>query len=83
MACISIYEAKVNLSKYVNAIGSGDIQDVIITRNGVPAARLVPYEKNRSNRIGVAKDKLRRMPDLDAFNSINIEDDFFGNGSVL
>ena len=72
MACISIYEAKLNLSKYVNAIGSGEIQDVIITRNGVPAARLVPYDKNHSNRIGVAKGKLRRMPDLDAFNSISV-----------
>ncbi|MBI3709065.1 MAG: type II toxin-antitoxin system Phd/YefM family antitoxin [Proteobacteria bacterium] len=47
----SLYEAKTNLSKLVERAAAGE--EIIIAKNGVPKAKLVPLSKaNKSRRIG-------------------------------
>lgn len=55
MPVVNMLEAKNSLSKLVEAVESGCETEIIIARNGRPAARLVPIEKKGGMRIGVAK----------------------------
>jgi prevent-host-death family protein len=49
-------DAKNNLSRLVEAVESGSESEIIIARNGRPAARLVPLETKRRGIIpGIAK----------------------------
>lgn len=41
---INMLEAKTSLSRLVEAVESGAEKEIIIARNGKPAARLVPIE---------------------------------------
>lgn len=79
----SVFDAKTNLSKYIAAILNKEEPFVIIMRNGKPVARLVPYEAATGNRIGAGKNIIPMMKSLDEFNSIDVEDDFSGNGGLL
>jgi prevent-host-death family protein len=54
---VNMFEAKTKLSKLVEAVESGAEQEIIIARNGKPAARIVPIETrpaNVSKRLGIA-----------------------------
>ena len=63
MTVVNMLEAKNNLSKLVEAVESGGESEIIIARNGRPAARLVPLEGRRVGvRIGVAEG-LFEVPD--------------------
>ncbi len=56
-------EAKTQLSRLVEAVESGAEKEIIIARNGKPAARLVPIE-NRPKRqrvLGIADGKYPSM----------------------
>lgn len=44
MTMVNMLEAKTKLSKLVEAVESGAETEVIIARNGKPAARLVPLD---------------------------------------
>ncbi len=58
MTIVNMLEAKSNLSRLVEALESGTEDEIIIARNGKPAARLVPIGKPPAGpRIGVAKGK--------------------------
>jgi prevent-host-death family protein len=54
-----MHEAKSRLSKLVEAVESGRETEIILARNGRPAARIVPLlqhsKKSAPRRIGVAK----------------------------
>lgn len=63
MAIVNMLEAKSNLSKLVEAVESGAEKEVIIARNGRPAARLVPLDTDdRRPLLGIAKG-LFTVPD--------------------
>ena len=81
MKTVSMFEAKTNLSKYVAAVESNAEPYVIIARNGKPVAKIVAYQFEPGPRIGIAEDKLPYM-DLESFNSIPVEEDFQGGGSL-
>jgi prevent-host-death family protein len=70
MTTVNMLEAKTNLSRLVEALESGAEDEIIIARNGKPAARLVPIRKTTvAKRIGVAKGKFVTPdpdPELDA-----------------
>jgi prevent-host-death family protein len=69
MTIVNMFEAKSNLSRLVEAVESGKEREVIIARNGKPAARLVPVEARAAGkRIGVAKGEFRLPDDFDADN---------------
>ncbi len=57
MIIVNMLEAKSNLSRLVESLESGAEDEIIIARNGKPAARLVPIAKTApvAKRIGVAK----------------------------
>lgn len=58
MPIVNMLDAKTNLSRLVEAVESGAESEIIISRNGKPAARLVPLvQRPVGNRIGVAKGR--------------------------
>lgn len=61
---VNMHQAKSQLSKLVEAVESGQENEVIIARNGKPVARLVPIAKVAAGagRIGVARG-LFEVPD--------------------
>lgn len=62
-------EAKTTLSKLVEAIESGREDEIIIARNGRPAAKLVRVEHFAvERRIGVAKGRFQVPDDIDRLN---------------
>lgn len=71
MTTVNMLKAKTNLSRLVEAIESGIESEVIIARNGKPAARLVPLERKKSGvRLGVAEGKFVVPEDIDRDNDL-------------
>ncbi|MBV5336478.1 MAG: type II toxin-antitoxin system prevent-host-death family antitoxin [Deltaproteobacteria bacterium] len=69
MQHVNMFEAKTNLSKLVEAIESGREDEVVIARNGRPAARLAPLaERPVGQRLGVAKGIFVLPDSFDADN---------------
>lgn len=69
MKTVNMLEAKSSLSRLVEAIEQGEAKEVVIARNGRPAARLVPIENSPvERRIGVAKGKFEVPDDIDTHN---------------
>ncbi|MSQ49590.1 MAG: type II toxin-antitoxin system Phd/YefM family antitoxin [Betaproteobacteria bacterium] len=64
MDTVNIHEAKTHLSRLVEEVAAGG--EVVIAKNGVPRARLVPLERSRKLKFGVLKGKLRYPDDFDA-----------------
>jgi prevent-host-death family protein len=64
MEPVNIHEAKTHLSRLVEEVAAGG--EVVIAKNGVPRARLVPLERGRKLKFGVLKGKLRYPDDFDA-----------------
>lgn len=83
MTSVGIFEAKTNLSKYISSLVNKDESSIVIVKNGKPVARLIPYEPDVPMRIGIAAGKIPKLCDLDEFNSIDVEDDFVGNGGLI
>ncbi|MCK5908504.1 MAG: type II toxin-antitoxin system prevent-host-death family antitoxin [Caulobacter sp.] len=56
MTTVNMHDAKSQLSKLVDAVEKGEIDEIIIARNGRPAARLVAIRPSRGieRRIGIA-----------------------------
>lgn len=70
MTTINMLQAKSNLSRLVESIEQGEEREIIIARNGRPAAKLVPLSSvPASNRIGVAKGLFEVPDDIDANNA--------------
>lgn len=71
MKSVNMLEAKTHLSKLVDRIERGQDREIIIARNGRPAARLVPVAPHPAGkRIGLLKGKFRApsMEQLDRDN---------------
>ncbi len=80
MPTVNILEAKTHLSKLVNRLESGQETEIIIARNGRPAARLVPLKPaGTGQRIGIAKGKYVIPNNIDEDNEL-IADLFEGKG---
>ena len=71
MRTINMLEAKSNLSRFVEAVETGSEAEIIIARNGRPAARLVPLRSAAAGRrIGVAKGKFAVPASIDADDDV-------------
>lgn len=82
MAPVNMHEAKSRLSALVEAVESGREAEVVIARNGKPAARLVPIDRaDRRPIFGLAKGEFT-LPDdwerIDAEMDAEIERMFLG-----
>jgi prevent-host-death family protein len=69
MKAVNMLQAKTSLSRLVEAVEQGQEREIVIARNGRPAAKLVPMDSTPAGkRIGVAKG-LFVVPDtIDAPN---------------
>jgi prevent-host-death family protein len=65
MGYINMHDAKTRLSQLVDAIESGTETEIILARNGRPAARLVPIAKKRPIRLGLARGEFDVPDDWD------------------
>ncbi|WP_309714239.1 type II toxin-antitoxin system Phd/YefM family antitoxin [Pseudolysinimonas sp.] len=75
---INIYEAKTQLSKLIARVEEGE--EITISRNGRPAARLVPIERRTTPRVpGALKGQFWMSPDFDDFTEQD-EADWYGEG---
>jgi prevent-host-death family protein len=70
MAIVNMLEAKTNLSKLVEAVETGAETEIIIARNGKPAARLVAVEVRPAGKrpLGRLAGKFPSMS-LEEFNA--------------
>ena len=67
---VDIQQAKTTLSRLVQAIEQGQEQEIIIARNGQPAAKLVPVDAVAvGRRIGVAQDQFEVPDSIDTQNA--------------
>ena len=69
MQAVNMLQAKSSLSRLVEAIEQGQEREIVIARNGRPAAKLVPIDSvPAGQRIGVAKGKFEVPDTIDAHN---------------
>ena len=68
MSMVNMLDAKTRLSKLVDALERGEETEIIIARNGKPAARLVAIETVKQRiRLGLANGRyVIGDPELDA-----------------
>lgn len=63
MEPVSVYDAKTHLSRLLDAVEAGE--EVVITRNGTPVARLVRAEPVPRRRFGTLPDLATIRHDFD------------------
>lgn len=69
MQSVNMLEAKSTLSRLVESIEQGREREIVIARNGRPAARLVPMDTVLAGRrIGVAKGLFDVPDSIDGHN---------------
>jgi antitoxin (DNA-binding transcriptional repressor) of toxin-antitoxin stability system len=67
MRVVNMLQAKTSLSRLVDAIEKGQEREIVIARNGHPAAKLVPLDSAPAGkRIGVAKGLFAVPDNIDA-----------------
>jgi prevent-host-death family protein len=64
MDTVNIHQAKTHLSRLVEEAAEGT--EIVIAKNGVPRAKLVPLAASRPLKFGVLKGKIRYPDDFDA-----------------
>lgn len=70
MQTVNMLQAKSSLSRLVQAIEQGEENEIIIARNGRPAAKLVPLNSQPLSgpRLGIAKGKFEVPESIDDHN---------------
>lgn len=69
MQSVNMLQAKTSLSRLVEAIEQGQEREIVIARNGRPAAKLVPMDFAPAGmRIGVAKGLFEVPDSIDEHN---------------
>lgn len=69
MRAVNMLQAKSSLSRLVEAIEQGQEREIVIARNGRPAARLVPMDSAPAGqRLGIAKGIFEVPDTTDAHN---------------
>lgn len=82
MDAVSMMQAKTSLSRLVDAIEQGEEREIVIARNGRPAAKLVPIDiEPTGKRIGVAKGLFEVGDDIDTHND-EVARLFLGGGRI-
>ena len=66
MSYVNMHDAKTRLSQLVDAIESGSETEIILARNGRPAARIVAMPAKRPLRLGLARGEFDVPDDWDA-----------------
>lgn len=74
MAEVNIHEAKTHLSKLLARVAAGE--EIIIAKDGVPVARLLPIERPPRRVFGVDEGVFRVPDDFDAPLPADVLSDF-------
>ena len=69
MQSVNMLEAKSTLSRLVESIEQGAVREIVIARNGRPAARLVALDAPGGARIGVARGLFVVPDSIDTHNA--------------
>lgn len=69
MPTVSLFDAKTHLSRLINQIATGAENEIVISRNGKPVARVVPIQTDTTHRIGVAAGEFEVPDNIDAHNA--------------
>lgn len=69
MQTVSLFDAKIHLSRLNDRIVTGTETEIVIFRNGKPVARIVPIREHVSRRIGLAKGEFEVSDEFDAHNA--------------
>ena len=75
----SLYEAKTHLSQLVERAANGE--EFVITKNGVPMAKIIPMPKQAKLRFGALKGKIRFGRDFEQQLPRSIIEEFEGKWS--
>ncbi|MBY0421121.1 MAG: type II toxin-antitoxin system prevent-host-death family antitoxin [Parvularculaceae bacterium] len=79
MPIVNMHKAKTELSRLVEAIEKGEVDEIIIARNGKPAARLTALEKrSTAPRLGFLEGEFKVPDDFDDMGREEIEKLFYG-----
>ena len=63
MCTVNIYEAKTNLSKYIDMLESGKENEIILARRGQKVAKIILFEEEEAlPRLGCGKGILKDVP---------------------
>jgi len=65
MVYVNVYDAKTNLSRYLDVVNKNH-EVVIICKNGVPVAQLVEYKPNNKRILGLLKGQIEISDDFDS-----------------
>ena len=69
MTQYNMLDAKNNLSKICKAIQKGEEEYVLIANNGVPVAKIIPYDEPKKRKAGCLAKKYKYKGDaVDWFN---------------
>ncbi len=79
MQTVSLFDAKTHLSRLVDQIASGQEDEIVISRNGKPVARVLPIPADAGRRIGIARGEFEVPDDIDAHNA-EVAQLFLGKG---
>ncbi len=69
MQTVSLFDAKTHLSRLIEQIVSGAEDEIVISRNGKPVARVVPIQIDASRRVGLARGEFDVPDDIDRHNA--------------
>jgi prevent-host-death family protein len=69
MPTVSLFDAKTHFSHLINQIASGAEEEIVISRNGKPVARVVPIRSDTFRRIGLARGEFEVPDDIDRNNA--------------
>lgn len=70
---VNVYDAKTQLSKLISRVEQGE--EITISRNGRPVARLVPLSSRRPDRVpGLFAGQITMSDDFDAFTEQDARD---------
>jgi prevent-host-death family protein len=70
MPTVNMLEAKTNLSRLVESVESGAEVEIVIARNGRPAAKIVALAvKPVGKRLGIAQGEFTVPDDIDTENA--------------
>lgn len=69
MVTVNMHEAKSHLSRLVKDVRDGTHAEIVIALDGVPAARLLPYEAPPARSLGIDRGLVTIAEDFDEPNA--------------
>lgn len=68
MQQVNIFQAKQTFSALIEAVETGQEDEIIIARNNKPVARIMPFIQREKFPLGIAKGKFKIPDDIDKHN---------------